>query len=353
MADQVLQADLVLEGGGVKGIALVGAVSVLQEAGYSFPRVAGTSAGSIVGALVASGMPAEQMLEVMRTTDYSKFQDGTILDRLGPLGQGLSVLFQSGIYEGEYLKDYLRRLLPDDMETFAGLRLPEDPNSDLPEERRYKLVVMASDVSRHLLVRFPWDYRDYGLVPDEQSVVDAVRASMSIPFFFEPTHLDAIVPGEDGKTRRERCTLVDGGMLSNFPVGVFDRTDGRTPRWPTFGIKLSGKPGAPRPPRLVHGPLSLTFGMLATLIGWSDRGHIQDPLICKRTIFVETFGISAVSFDLGQADQQRLYDSGRRAATEFLETWDFGEYKEVRARELAARADAAQADQANTGPTAG
>ena len=70
-----LKADLVLEGGGVKGIALVGAVSVLQEAGYTFPRVAGTSAGSIVGALVASGMPAEQMLEVMRTTDYAKFKD--------------------------------------------------------------------------------------------------------------------------------------------------------------------------------------------------------------------------------------------------------------------------------------
>lgn len=332
-----LKADLVLEGGGVKGIGLVGAISVLEEAGYTFPRVAGTSAGSIVGALVASGMPSDQMLEAMRTTDYSKFQDGTILDRLGPLGQGLSVLFQSGIYEGRYLKDYLRRLLPDEMESFSGLRLPPDPDSDLPAARRYKLVVMASDVSRHVLVRFPWDYADYGLEPDSQSVVDAVRASMSIPFFFEPTHLDAVVPGPGDVPQFERCTLVDGGMLSNFPVGTFDRTDGRPPRWPTFGIKLSGRPGPPRPPAAIHGPLSLTFGMLSTLIGWSDRGHIQDPLVCKRTIFVETFGISAVSFDLSQTDQQRLYDSGRRAATQFLETWDFDDYKEDRALEQQAR----------------
>ena len=50
-----LAADLVLEGGGVKGIALVGAISVLEERGYGFRRVAGTSAGAIVGALVAAG----------------------------------------------------------------------------------------------------------------------------------------------------------------------------------------------------------------------------------------------------------------------------------------------------------
>jgi NTE family protein len=46
-------ADLVLEGGGVKGLALVGAVTGLVDAGYSFPRVAGTSAGALVGAVVA------------------------------------------------------------------------------------------------------------------------------------------------------------------------------------------------------------------------------------------------------------------------------------------------------------
>lgn len=44
-----LRADLVLEGGGIKGIALVGAVTALAEAGYAFPRIAGTSAGAVVG----------------------------------------------------------------------------------------------------------------------------------------------------------------------------------------------------------------------------------------------------------------------------------------------------------------
>jgi NTE family protein len=330
-----MEADLVLEGGGVKGIALVGAVSVLQEAGYTFPRVAGTSAGAIVGALVASGMPAEQMLAVMRATDYSKFQDGTILDRLGPLGQGVSLLFQNGIYEGNYLKDYLRDLLPDQMETFAGLRLPDDPDSDLDPSQRFRLVVMASDVSLHKLVRLPWDYHAfYDRDPNTESVIDAVRASMSIPFFFEPAHIDYRIDGN-----RRRSVVVDGGMLSNFPVQIFDRTDGRPARWPTFGIKLSSRPDDHPKPSPIHGPLSLTFGMLATLLGWNDRCHIDDPAICDRTIFVDTFGISAVSFDLSAADQDRLYQSGRTAAEKFLAGWDFTTYTRTHPRPTPAEDD--------------
>ena len=70
-----LNADLVLEGGGVKGIALVGAYSVIEELGYTVKRVAGTSAGSIVGALLAAGMTAEELVAQMRALDYSKFED--------------------------------------------------------------------------------------------------------------------------------------------------------------------------------------------------------------------------------------------------------------------------------------
>ena len=69
-------ADLVLEGGGVKGIALVGAISVLEERGYQFRRVAGTSAGAIVGSLVAANARAAELQEIMRAVDYRGFRDG-------------------------------------------------------------------------------------------------------------------------------------------------------------------------------------------------------------------------------------------------------------------------------------
>ena len=97
----------------------------------------------------------------MREVEYGKFQDEGFLDHLGLVGKGLSFLFEKGIYEGETL-DWLDALLTD----FGDLKV-EDPGSALPPEKSYRLVVMASDVSRGELVRFPWDYPSYGLEPDE------------------------------------------------------------------------------------------------------------------------------------------------------------------------------------------
>jgi predicted acylesterase/phospholipase RssA len=83
-------ADLVLEGGGVKGIALVGAISVLEERGYEFRRVAGTSAGAIVWSLVAADARAAELEEIMRAVQHPATgprspADGPI--RSSPAGQ--------------------------------------------------------------------------------------------------------------------------------------------------------------------------------------------------------------------------------------------------------------------------
>ena len=320
------KADLVLEGGGVKGIALAGAVSVLKEAGYSFPRVAGTSAGAIVGALTAAGMPADRMYEVMKATDYNEFRDTAWVDRIPVLGKALSIAFQEGIYEGRFFEAFLANHLPDVAETFAGLRLDPDPESTLSDDQRFKLVVMVSDVSLRRLVRLPWDYRrTYGLDPDAQSVVSAVRASMSIPFFFEPATI-AYRRGAEGVSTEVSSTLVDGGMLSNFPVACFDRSDGRPPRWPTFGIKLSNRASKERMPKPADSPLKLSLAMIGTMREFYDGMHIDDPAIRERTIFVDTFGINATDFDLSDSDADRLYESGRTSAEAFLDGWNFDEY---------------------------
>jgi len=77
-----LVADLALEGGGVKGIALVGAVLALDEAGYSFARVAGTSAGSIVATVIAALTKAKQPMTELKTyldgLQFSKFMSGDV-----------------------------------------------------------------------------------------------------------------------------------------------------------------------------------------------------------------------------------------------------------------------------------
>jgi NTE family protein len=321
-------ADLVLEGGGVKGIGLVGALSVLEEAGYRFPKVAGTSAGSIVGALVAARMSAAEMYDVMNGLPYIKFKDKGLLDRVPIVGKAASLLFEKGIYEGRYITKWLdQQLAARKVHTFGDLAL-DDPGTSLPEDRRYRLVAMTSDVCFGRLRRLPWDYKEcYDVEPTTSPVSQAVRASMSIPFFYEPLRLDYEKPDGGGK-RKEHVFLVDGGMLSNFPVDVFDRTDGQMPRWPTFGIKLSAKPLAEQPPIDISGPVGMAKAMISTLTGFYDQMHLDEPAVVDRTIFVDTTGVKATDFDLDQETQDRLYQNGRDAASKFLETWNFERYVE-------------------------
>lgn len=321
----VRTADLVLEGGGVKGIGLVGALSVLEERGWRFNRVAGTSAGSIVGALVAAGYSGAELKAIMAELDYRRFRDGDALDHLGVFGKAVALLMEHGIYEGSYLKQWLgERLAAKGVSCFGDLQLP-DRGSSLPADRQYRLVVMTSDISQGCLRRLPWDYHHYRVEADEARVADAVRASMSIPFFYEPVTL----PGPDGRP----CWLVDGGMLSNFPIDTFDRTDGRPPRWPTIGVKLSARPTSNADvAKPIHGTLEMARAMLSTLTGFYDQIHLDDPATVARTIFVDTTGVQATDFDLDADTAQRLYQNGRDAATTFLDggdgraAWDWEAY---------------------------
>src|SRR5271168_2298947 len=94
--------NLVLEGGGVKGIGLVGAISVLEEHGFSFVRVAGTSAGAIVGSLVAAGFTSTELHQLMVTLDYTKFRDASEWEKILEPAKGIDLWFHQGIYKGEY-----------------------------------------------------------------------------------------------------------------------------------------------------------------------------------------------------------------------------------------------------------
>jgi NTE family protein len=126
---------------------------------------------------------------------------------------------------------------------------------------------------------------------------------------------------------------VDGGMLSNFPVDVFDAPQGIEPRWPTFGIKLSVRAdAAQQAAHPVKGLFSMAIAMLDTLTGFYDRMHIDNPDVLARTIFIDTGAVKATDFDIDKATQQMLYDNGRTAATRFLDGdgthpgWNFDAY---------------------------
>src|SRR5271156_1686772 len=121
------RVDLGCEGGGVRGIGLVGAVDALGAAGYRFPRVAGTSAGAIVASLVAAlqvaGAPLSKLAEIMRSIDYRKFLDRNLIGHVPLIGGGLSLLVSDGVYRGAYLEQLVAEQLAEfGVHTFGDLR---------------------------------------------------------------------------------------------------------------------------------------------------------------------------------------------------------------------------------------
>jgi NTE family protein len=318
-------ADLVLEGGGVKGIGLVGAILTLDQAGYSFKRVAGTSAGAIAAAIVAAlqraGRPLTEAQSMVNSIDYPRFMEKSQLRKaLGPLGDAEQLLFHMGLYNGDYLIEWLGKILSDlDVVHFGDLPL-EDEGADrnLQDYQKFTLVVDASDISRGRCVRLPWDYPQYGLDPAKQRIVDAVRASMSIPFFFQPVQFPVHSVTINGQTLDAgRITWVDGGLLANFPVDVFDRTDGAQSRWPTIGIRLSAKQAHIKS-AATDNPVDEAIACLHTLLENSDRYYMTGNA-ASRTIFVDNAGISATDFGLDKGQRQTLYQNGVDAANAWLQ----------------------------------
>ena len=308
------KADLVLEGGGVKGLGLVGAVLELMRAGYTFPRVAGTSAGSIVAAFLAAGATADGLAGIMQRLDYSR-----VPDRGGVpgLGEGIGLLGRSGVHPGNYIHGFVRDELEQlGVTTFADLKRRD-------AEQPYKLVVTATDITRGRLLRLPWDYKLLDLDPDAQLVADAVRASISIPLFFEPVQLG------------DR-TVVDGGVLSNFPIEIFDRTG--APRWPTFGVKVI--PDAPEATALVFPglplpqlpPLRLLTQVVTTALLGHDQTYLDQPCVRRRAIQVDTRAVGIVEFHADEGKRAQLVANGERAAREFLAAWNWKRYQEECAR---------------------
>ena len=318
--------DLVVSGGGVKFIGLVGAIVALMDAGYSIKRVSGVSAGSVVAAILAAGskdgqLTGEEVKELAFSVPLHKWRDA------GPvpyLGAAWGLVRETGMYRGDAAYDWIRSELKNlGVTTFGDLVLDEDQMLEGP---RYKLVVTVADLTAAQLVRLPWDYRRlYGLDPDEQLVADAVRASMAIPFFYRPVKLT----GVSGAT----STLVDGGVLSNFPIDTFDRPDGKPPRWPTFGITVLPRPteglGAVMPalkPLRLFEQTALLESLLTTMLAGHDQTHLNHPWVYSRSIAVESTNVGVLDFDIPRGRLEELYDKGYEAAREFLSTWDWAVY---------------------------
>ena len=345
MADEQWFADLVFEGGGVKGIGLAGAFAALTERGFMPKSVAGTSAGAITAGLVAAGYSSEELDEVLTDLPFADFKDEGPEDKLPLIGRGISLLVEMGIYEGKFFQEWMAGLLAAKGVTKFGQLV--DEGADNPKHR-YRLRVIASDVTHRRMLVLPNDADHLGIDPDELEIAYAVRMSMSIPVFFEP------VVHRNPKTGEDHL-IVDGGMLSNFPVWLFDR-EGSDPRWPTFGLLLvEPDPKVPIGHRLAgeeHGAkrgslVDYVKSLASTMMAAHDRLYLEKATYA-RTIAIPTLGVGTTEFDITPERARALYDSGHKAASEFLDDWNFEAYVEEfrRGKEHSRRQDLLEAMEA-------
>jgi NTE family protein len=320
------EADLVFEGGGVKGIGLAGAFREVSDRGWKPGCVAGTSAGAITAALVAAGYNGEQ-LERLVLTDmhFPLFADEPKLHLLGPVGEVVDVLKDRGLHSGNYFLRWITDLLKDKgVETFGDLRV----DSEAGTKREYTLRVIASDLSDHAMLVLPDDAEKLGVEPQALSVAEAVRMSMSIPVFFDP-----VIKSNSRDGRKHM--IVDGGMLSNYPIWLFDVPPGQRPARPTFGMLLVAPnqedPLLPNPPaaELRHDGMPSLLGYVKaladTMMQAHDRLYVEEANFA-RTIPIPTCGVSTTDFAISTQKTKELFESGRKAAAEFLNDFDFDTY---------------------------
>jgi NTE family protein len=305
---QTTPVNAVFEGGGVKGISLTGAVRAAELCGVVFNRVAGTSTGSIVASLIAAGYTAIEMKEIIEGTPFRSLLKRNPIFNIRIIGPAIRLLLRKGLYSGDALEQWIDGLL------FAkGIKY----FGDLPAE---KLQIIASDITNGKLLVLPEDIKNYGIAPERLPIAHAVRMSTSIPYIFDPVVIKQ--PRRERKknaVKKKSSFVVDGGLLSNFPLWLFEDDEQKDVPIPVLGFQMVGRTEA-HPHRIV-GPITMFQAMFDTMLSVHDERYIEKHNLI-RTIKIPTLGVSTTQFDLTPQMSMDLYASGLRAGEKFFQCWN-------------------------------
>lgn len=288
--------NLVLEGGGVKGVAYIGAFQQLQALGMldRIQRVAGTSAGAITATLLALRYtPQEIQWLTFKVIDFQDFEDGG--------ATGIIRLFRRfGWYKGDYFLHLMRCLV----ELKTGN--PHSTFGDLQRQRKgfLDLHVFATDVSTGQSIEFS------AAATRDVEVARAVRMSMSIPLFFASV---------DFPFDSNRDVFVDGGVLRNYPIDTFDTTGahaGINPR--TLGLSLSSPPSQ----RVQIDALPrYSTTLFETLLNAQVVDLQTNPADLERTVLINDLNISTTDFQITDQKKCALIGQGYDCTCRYLNAW--------------------------------
>lgn len=367
--------DLVMEGGGTLGIALVGYLYAMEQAKIRFLSVGGSSVGGIVALLLAGAGPhteekSARLAAILSAMDMNDFLDGNFfcrrLSRLlgrdeaplrGPRLALLSLLSAPtlsrtlGLNPGNaflsWLSAQLQELGVDSLQTLqrqidllpADLFHREQGLAFIRPAPALKLV--AADITAGRKAVFPAMAPLYWADADAPHPALFGRATMSIPAFFQPVELRAMPQaarsasisgqaGAGGSALPPRTLLVDGGLLSNFPISLFHQE--RMPNAPTFGARLGS---AAARAQSIDSLGSYCGALLRSLRRYNDEDFIeQNPDYRALISYIPTDGHHWLNFHMEKAEQLALFQEGMSAAADFLERFDWAGYKEIRRARL-------------------
>lgn len=294
-----MQIDGVFSGGGIKAYAYIGALQSIQNSDLTFKRVAGTSAGAIIAAFLAVGYTADEIRKLTDQLDLKTFLDAPIITKYIPGTKWLFLYFQMGLYRGKRFEEWLHhQLAKKDVYTFG----------DLPAG---SLKVIISDLSLGKLVVIPDDLEKvYGIRPQYFPIAKAIRMSAGFPYFFMPKKMP-------GKVKR-KSIIVDGGLLSNFPMWVFENQTSNNSR-PILGIKLSESTDHPQP-QTIRNALDMLHAVFSTMKKAHDTRYISKH-DKNNIIFIPVDDFTATDFKLSQADKENLIHLGQERTNQFLKHW--------------------------------
>lgn len=305
----------VFEGGGVKGIALAGGVSAAMKQGHVFNEVAGTSSGAIVAALLAAGYTGEDMKEMILRSPFRSFMQRSPIFNTKIIGPAARLVLKKGLYSGEALEDWVsQQLAAKGIRTFGDLR-------------HNQLRVIASDITQGKLLILPDDIAQYGIDPRKFSIAKAVRMSTSIPYFFDPVMIRRKLKSsaKAAPFAEQFYYIVDGGLLSNYPLWVFDQETDREDIIPVIGFQLVGKSDIST--HKIKGPITMLEALFGTMLSAHDERYIEQKNRF-RTVKIPTLGVGNTQFNLSKELSMSLYDSGFQASNDYFNNWSAETYEQ-------------------------
>ncbi|WP_217586685.1 patatin-like phospholipase family protein [Lentibacillus saliphilus] len=293
-----MRIDAVFSGGGVKAYAFLGALERMEEQDLQIVRAAGTSAGAIVAGLIAANYEISEIKDIVLNLDLKRFLDPPPLTKFIPLSKWGFLYWKMGFYRGDELERWLyNRLADKHIYTFKDIQ---------PEH----LKMVVSDLSLGKLIVIPDDLEStYGIHPDQFSVATGIRMSAGFPYFFMPKRLK-------GKSNCESI-IVDGGLLSNFPVWIFGNDPLRLKR-PILGVQLEEEDDVHH--RQISNALSMLRAFFSTMKEAHDARYIDQSQI-NNIITIPVEHIEATDLAIDDQTKRRLIQEGYARTDQFLDFW--------------------------------